>query len=94
MFQKLAEKYFRLTAKAEPYMIIGGAGVGAIFGAFTSIQAVEPSFSRTTMYTVIGGAGGIIGGFLTTYMFPVAVISTPFYGYHKYKTYGQDRNFV
>ena len=86
MYQKLVERYIKTATNIEFPMIQLGAGLGAVSCAFWSIKEPEPSFVRTTTYTVLGSVAGGTFGFASAYMFPVFAISVPFYAYHEYKS--------
>ena len=88
MYQKLGERYVATATKIEFPMILLGSGVGAVSGALWSIKEPEPSFVRTTAYTIIATAAGGSFGFVSAYMFPVFAISVPAYVYHEYKRWG------
>lgn len=92
MYQKLVERYIATASGLEFPMFLGGAGIGAVSSAFWSIKEPEPSFVRTTSYTIIGAGAGGTFGFLSAYMFPVFAISVPVYAYHEYKSNGNHKS--
>lgn len=88
MLQKLGEHYIKTAAKLEFPNTLMGTGIGAVSGALWAIKEPEPSFVRTTAYTIIATAAGGSFGFVSAYMFPVFAISVPAYAYHEYKSSG------
>lgn len=95
MYRKLVERYITTATKIEFPMIVLGSGVGAVSMAFWSIKEPQPSFIRTTSYTVIGAGAGGTFGFVSAFMFPVFAISVPVYAYHEYKNHnGEGRHSV
>lgn len=91
MLEKLLERYFASRAKIQPYMVLGGAGIGGLTGAFVSTADYDPSFIRTTSLTIVGSGLGGVGGYVSSILYPVVGIALPVYAYHKYTSNGQNR---